>query len=107
MFYTVIIELPAVFFVILLIDRIGRLPLILLGTIISIFTVLVMWYWKAKYLLLAMITFKLFNRITFLAFMPLILESYSTIYRSMAIGTTMAVGRAAGFLSPAIVLPLY
>ncbi|CAD8202470.1 unnamed protein product [Paramecium octaurelia] len=105
--YTVLIELPAVLVVVCLIDKIGRLPIILIGTATSMISVFIIWYWRAKYLLLGLVAFKFFNRMTFLSFTPLVLESYSTIYRSLGIGTTIAFGRAAGFLSPAIVLPLY
>lgn len=107
LFYTVIIELPAVLLVVLFIDKIGRLPIILIGTTASIIAVFIIWYWRATHLLLGLIAFKFFNRMTFLSFTPLVLESYSTIYRSLGIGTTMAFGRAAGFFSPAIILPLY
>jgi len=51
--------------------------------------------------------FKFFIRLTALALVPLILESYSTLYRSLGIGSTFALGRIAGFISPFIIFPIY
>ena len=99
--------MPAVLLVVCLIDRIGRLSIILIGTITSMITVFIIWYWKARFLLIGLIIFKFFNRMIFISFTPLILESYSTLYRSLGTGTTIAFGSATGFFSPAIILHLY
>lgn len=34
-------------------------------------------------------------------------ESYHTLYRSLGVGTTMAIGRIAGSLAPFIAFPIY
>lgn len=47
LFYTVLIEFPAVFIVVGLIDKIGRIPIILIGTIFSMISVSTIWYWRA------------------------------------------------------------
>ncbi|CAK58180.1 unnamed protein product (macronuclear) [Paramecium tetraurelia] len=107
LFYTVLIEIPAVLLVVCLIDRIGRLPIILIGTVTSAIAIFIIWYWKARFLLLGLVTFKFFNRMIFISFTPLVLESYSTVYRSLGTGTTIAFGSATGFISPAIILHLY
>ena len=54
-----------------------------------------------------LILFKFFIRLTVLSLVPLILESYSTLYRSLGIGSSFALGRIAGFISPFIVFPVY
>lgn len=51
--------------------------------------------------------FKFFIRMTFLAIIPLIVESYSTIYRTMGIGSTLGLGKIAGALAPLIMFPIY
>ncbi|CAD8179099.1 unnamed protein product [Paramecium pentaurelia] len=107
LFYTVLIEIPAVLLVVCLIDRIGRLSIILIGTMTSMITVFIIWYWKARFLLIGLIIFKFFNRMIFISFTPLVLESYSTLYRSLGTGTTIAFGSSTGFFSPAIILHLY
>jgi MFS family permease len=106
-FYTIIAEVPVAIIVVLLIDRVGRLPLILVGISLSIVFAFIIWHWRIRHLLIGFIAFRFFNRMTFISISPLVVESYSTVYRSLGIGTTTAVGRVGGFVSSAIFFPLY
>ena len=87
LFYTVIVEIPAIIIVYYYIDDFGRKPIVLIGSVISSLCLFVIWYWEKIYLILGLTAFKFFARVTFLAFNPLVVESYSTIYRSLALGT--------------------
>ena len=87
LFYTVIVEIPAIVIVYYYIDDFGRKPIVLIGSVISSLCLFVIWYWEKTYLILGLTAFKFFARVTFLAFNPLVVESYSTIYRSLALGT--------------------
>lgn len=106
-FYTIVVEIPAVLFVYFFIDYWGRVPIGVLSSFINIFAVLAIWYWREVYLMVGLLVYKFFFRMTMLATVPLIIESYSTAYRSMGIGTTAALGRMVGFIAPAIVFPIY
>jgi hypothetical protein len=46
----------------------------------------VVWAYKDRYLVSGITMFKFFTRIVGLAFVPLVNESYDTVYRSMGIG---------------------
>ena len=87
LFYTVIVEIPAIVIVYYYIDELGRKPIVLIGSVISSICLLVIWYWEKRFLILGLTAFKFFARVTFLAFNPLVVESYSTMYRSLALGT--------------------
>lgn len=87
LFYTVIVEIPAIILVYYYIDEFGRKPIVLIGSFISSIFLFVIWYWEKRFLILGLSAFKFFARVTFLAFNPLVVESYSTIYRSLALGT--------------------
>lgn len=88
LFWTVIIEIPAVFAVVYLIDKpwCGRKKIINFGFFFTVLSLWLIWYYKKTYLVLGLVLFKFFTRIAFLAFYPLVAESYSTVYRSLGIG---------------------
>lgn len=46
-------------------------------------------------------------RVKGLAFIPMITESYNTVYRSLGIGSALCVYRISGAFVPALVFPLY
>lgn len=89
------------------IDLCGRIPIELISNVLNIVAIFAVWRWREYYLMVGLIVFKFFFRISILAFLPLVVESYSTPYRSMGIGTTTALGRMVGFIAPAIVFPIY
>ena len=109
LFWTVIIEIPAVFAVVYLIDKpwCGRKRIIIFGFFFTTIFLWVIWYYKRTYLVLGLVGFKFFTRTAFLAFYPLVAESYSTVYRSLGIGACQGIGRIAGAFAPAIIFPLY
>ncbi|KAM3127307.1 hypothetical protein pb186bvf_020593 [Paramecium bursaria] len=107
LFYTVIVEIPAIVIVYYYIDDFGRKPIVLIGSVISSLCLFVIWYWEKTYLILGLTAFKFFARVTFLAFNPLVVESYSTIYRSLALGTAQGFSRIAGVFAPALIFTIY
>lgn len=89
LFYTVIVEIPATIIVYFLIDYPfwGRIRIVNVGAFFCAVSFGVIWWYQERYLVLGLTAFKFFTRISYLAFFPLVIESYSTIYRSMGIGT--------------------
>ena len=46
LFYTVIVEIPAIIIVYYYIDELGRKPIVLIGSVISSICLFVIWYWE-------------------------------------------------------------
>ena len=87
---TVLVEAPAILVVYLLIDSKaygGRKRITLVGCFFQAITFWVLWHFESKYLVEGLATFKFFTRITFVAFYALVTESYTTLYRSIGIGS--------------------
>jgi hypothetical protein len=109
LFWTVLVEIPAVFIVGYLIDKpwMGRIKIIYVGFTFTILALFIIWYYRNLYLVWGLVCFKFFIRIAYLAFNPLVAESYSTVYRSLGIGSCSGVGRIAGAFAPALIFPIY
>lgn len=56
---------------------------------------------------MALSFFNFFARIIFLAFTPLVTESYNTVYRSLGIGFCICLGRISGAISPLVIFPMH
>ena len=109
LFWTIASEIPAVFLVFFLIDepKWGRVRIVLIGLLFSAISLAVIWYFEDRFLVSALSFFNFFARIIFLAFTPLVTESYNTIYRSLGIGFSICLGRISGAISPLIIFPIY
>jgi len=107
LFYTVIIEIPAVVLVYIFIDDWGRLPIAIGAVSCCLFSMSLVAIWKGEMLMTGLLGFKCFIRMTFLAVIPLIVESYSTVYRTLGIGSSLALGKISGAIAPAILFPIY
>jgi hypothetical protein len=109
LFWTVLVEIPAIIIVFYLIDKpwCGRKLIVLFGFFCTFVTLAILYHYERRFLVIGLASFKLFTRFAFLAFIPLVAESYSTIYRSYGIGSCQGVGRIAGAFTPAIIFPIY
>lgn len=67
----------------------------------------VIWYFKERFLVIGVIALEFFGRITLLAFIPLVTESYNTVYRSMGMGSIHGITRVTGAIGPLIFFPIY
>ena len=47
------------------------------------------------------------SRLSGLCFGPLIAESYSTLHRSIGIGTALSIGRISGAIAPFVLYPIF
>jgi hypothetical protein len=107
---TVIVEIPATIIVFLIIDNPtygGRKRITIIGCAFEIVVLWVLWYYEARFLVIGLSAFKFFTRISSLAFHPLVTESYSTVYRSLGIGSSHGIGRVFGSLAPLVFFPIY
>lgn len=87
--YIVLIEIPAVVIVYCLIDSPkwgGRKVMTIFGLTMQGIFMFIVWYFEERFLISGIVSFEFFARVTYLAFVPLVTESYNTIYRSMGIG---------------------
>ncbi|CAK62871.1 unnamed protein product (macronuclear) [Paramecium tetraurelia] len=100
-------EIPAIFLMLYSIDTFGRLSTLLLSTTLLIIILFSIWVWKFQIIIMGLIIFKFCCKINWGTLNVLFAESYHTLYRSLGVGTTMAMGRIAGSLAPFVVFPIY
>ncbi|CAD8201370.1 unnamed protein product [Paramecium pentaurelia] len=100
-------EIPALFVMLYSIDKFGRLPTLLFSTTVLILILFSIWYWKLYVIIIGLTIFKFCCKINCGTLSVLFAESYHTLYRSLGLGTTNAMGGLAGSLAPFLIFPIY
>lgn len=80
---------------------------LIFSTSILVFILASIWYFKISIIIIGLIVFKFCCKINWGTLNVLFAESYHTLYRSLGVGTTMAMGRIAGSIVPFIIYPIY
>lgn len=100
-------ELPAIFLMLYTIDNYGRLSTLIFSTTILLLILASIWFWRINIIIFGLIVFKFCCKINWGTLNVLFAESYHTLYRSLGVGTTMAMGRIAGSIVPFVIYPIY
>jgi hypothetical protein len=110
MFMPYLFELPANILVVLLIDSAkwgGRKIVLNLGLISYIFTQFAMYYYRKSFLIVGMILLRATSKICISALQQLKLDSFTTILRTLGVGSTDCLGRIAAIFSSYIAFNLF
>jgi hypothetical protein len=70
-------------------------------------TLISIWYWKWSIIVLGLVIFKFCSKVNLGTYNVLFAESYHTLYRSLGLGTTNAMGRIAGSIAPFVAFPIF
>ncbi|CAK59584.1 unnamed protein product (macronuclear) [Paramecium tetraurelia] len=100
-------EIPAIFVMLYSIDKFGRLSTLLFSTSVLTLILFSTWHWKLYIIITGLAIFKFCCKINCGTLNVLFAESYHTLYRSLGLGTTNAMGGIAGSLAPFVVFPIY